>query len=436
MIHLGEPAGLLPWRHQATGPGDLGTGHTVAVSDRIEQPAGLGEVALAYTRRGWSVVPMHSPADGGCSCGRGDCPAVAKHPRVSWETRIEAPATAQEIEAWWRRWPDANVGIVTGRISGIVVLDVDPRSGGATALGALEEHWGALPITPEVRTGGGGSHLWFSCEEKLPSAVLAPGLELKAERCVITAPPSVHATGHRYVWVARRSPDDLAPAPVPEWVELVAHGEAGAGSRNPLHEQPARTTQEQAAFTEAWARAGIELEPGDRYYLCPFHDDHHPSLHIDSQRCRWYCFGCRRGGGIGRLRRLIGDPLPPSSRARLRGQLDASRLVTMPGKTKVAVEGESIHQDELLTLAGGRRHYGGVELDTVAELAVRSNQVAVLIDHTEVGTLNHEDAQRLTPAILTALRDAGVATCHALVRGGWDRGREDIGMFGVILFVP
>ena len=39
--------------------------------------------------------------------------------------------------------------------------------------------------------------------------------------------------------------------------------------------------------------------------LCPFHDDHHPSLHVDSEACRWYCFGCRRGGGPGRLRRLV-----------------------------------------------------------------------------------------------------------------------------------
>ena len=414
----------------------VGLGRLCRVSSRIEQVAGVGDAALAYCRRGWSIVPMHSPADGGCSCQRRGCVAVAKHPRVSWEARMEVAATESEVADWWRRWPDANVGVVTGRVSGVVVLDVDPRSGGDRALGALEERWGALPATLEVRTGGGGRHLWFSSDEEISAAVLAPGLELKAERCVIIAPPSVHASGRRYVWVPGREPDELAPGRVPEWLKLIANGEAGADPREPLHEQPARTAQERAEFAEAWARTGIELRSGDRYYLCPFHDDHHPSLHIDSERCRWYCFGCGRGGGIGRLRRLIGDPLPPHPRAQLRRRVGASRPVTMPGRNEVAVWGESFHQDELLTLAGGRRPYGGVELDAIAQLAIRSNGVVVLIDDAEVGTLSREDARRLAPAIKQALRDQGVATCRAVIRGGWDRGGEDIGMFGVVLLAP
>lgn len=349
---------------------------------------------------------------------------------------MDVAATEKEVEEWWWRWPEANVGIVTGRVSGIVVLDVDPRSGGGSALGGLEERWGPLPATLEVRTGGGGRHLWFSSNEELPSTVVAPGLELKAERSVVTAPPSVHASGHRYVWIRARGPDDLPAAPLPRWLKLIAEGAAGADPRDPLSEQPARTTQERTEFAEAWTRAGIELRPGDRYYLCPFHDDHHPSLHIDSERCRWYCFGCRRGGGIGRLRRLIGDPLQPSSRARLRRQVGASRSVTMPGRRELAVRGESLHQDELLTLAGGRRPYGGVELDAVAELVALFNRVVVLIDDTEVGSLSREDARRLAPVIREARREQGAATCRAVVRGGWDRGGEDVGMFGVVLFLP
>ena len=172
---------------------------------------------------------------------------------------------------------------------------------------------------------------------------------------MVTAPPSVHATGQRYVWVPGGSPDELTPATVPGWLKGIAHREAGVNQQKPIHEQPARTTQEQSAFAEAWARTGIELESGDRYYLCPFHDDHHPSLHIDSEHCRWYCFRCRSGGGIGRLRRLIGDPLPPSPRARLRGHVGATRPVTLSGPNEILVSGESKHQDELLSLAGWRR---------------------------------------------------------------------------------
>ena len=50
--------------------------------------------------------------------------------------------------------------------------------------------------------------------------------------------------------------------------------------------------------------------------------------------------------------------------------------------------------------------------------------------------LSREDVQRLAPAIREALRDQGAATCRAVVRGGWDRGGEDVGMFGVVLFLP
>lgn len=343
-------------------------------------------------------------------------------------------ATEEEIEGWWARWPEANVGIVTGLVSGVAVLDVDPRGGGDSALIGLEERSGPLPATPEVRTGGGGRHLWFACGREIPSAVLAPGLELKAERSIVTAPPSVHGSGRPYVWIPGRSLDDLSPAPLPAWLGQLAHG---AGEpRHTLGEQPARTTQEQAEFVEAWARAGVELRAGDRYYLCPFHDDHHPSLHVDSERCRWFCFGCRRGGGIGRLRQLLGEPPQPSPRAQLRRTVGGDREVTMPGGEEVEVRGESFHQDELLALAGGRRPYGGVELDAVAELVAHRGRVAVLIDDAEVGSLGPEDAQLLAPAIREARRLHGAATCRAQVRGGWDRGGEDVGMFGVVLFAP
>ncbi len=352
---------------------------------------------------------------------------------------MEAPATEADVEAWWRRWPEANIGVVTGRVSGVVVLDVDPRNGGDRSLGPFEARWGALPATVEAHTGGGGRHLWFSSGEQLPSAVLAPGLELKAEHAVVTVPPSLHASGRPYVWVPGRGPDDVLPAPVPEWVEALARGDAHADPHRPLAAPPVRTTQEQAEFAEAWARAGVALEPGDRYYLCPFHDDHHPSLHVDSETCRWFCFGCRRGGGIGRLRRLLGDPPRPASRARLRSHAGTDRPVTVPGRKEVEVVGESEHQDALLALAGGARPYGGVELDAVAELVPDPNdleEVVVRIDGSAVGRLRREDAVRLAATIDEALDSRGVVTCNALIRGGWDRGREDVGLFGVALFLP
>jgi hypothetical protein len=73
------------------------------VSRRIEQVSSMGNAALAYRRRGWWIAPMHSPADGGCSCGRRGCVTVAEHPRVSWKARMQMAATEKEVEEWWRR---------------------------------------------------------------------------------------------------------------------------------------------------------------------------------------------------------------------------------------------------------------------------------------------------------------------------------------------
>ena len=35
------------------------------------------------------------------------------------------PAGPEQVRRWWRRWPEANVGVVTGAVSGLVVLSID-----------------------------------------------------------------------------------------------------------------------------------------------------------------------------------------------------------------------------------------------------------------------------------------------------------------------
>jgi hypothetical protein len=351
-------------------------------------------------------------------------------------------AGAEQIVSWWERWPAANVGVVTGSVSGIAVLDVDPRGGGDEALARLESRWGALLPTAEARSGGGGRHVWFEARSELPSAVLAPGLELKAERGTVIAPPSVHASGGTYVWLSGRSPAEIALTPVPHWLDALAHGDPEARARHPLAEPPLRTTSEQEEFAAAWERAGVIVRPGDHYYLCPFHPDTHPSLHVDAEGCRWFCFGCRRGGGIGRLLRLLGEPARPVERARRHGHVGASRPVTLEGDVEVEVTGESLHQDELLALSGGHRTFGGVDLDVEAELVLELGDpfetvvVAVLVDERRIGRLLLDDAKRFQPAVEKARRLHGSATCHARIRGGWDRGGEDVGAFGVVLLLP
>jgi hypothetical protein len=404
-----------------------------------ERPAAMRS-AVAYALRHWSVVPLHTPDRDGCSCRRTACPAPGKHPRIRWQPAMARRATVAEIVAWWRRWPDANVGIVTGTISRLAVVDVDPRHGGEVALTALEAAHVRLPATVEVRTGGGGRHLWFATGlDRVPSALLGPGVELKAEGSIVVAPPSIHGSGIAYEWLAGSAPWERAIAVLPGW--LAAADRTGPGHAG--HGTPAipRTEAEQRGFAAAWARAGIRLREGDAYYCCPFHPDEHPSLHVDAAGCRWYCFGCRRGGGIGALLELLGERPPRMPRRRLRAAVGDQAPVTLDGTTAVEVVGESRHQDDLLRLVG-RRPYGGVEVTAVAELVPEPDNpadpaaVAVAIDGRPVGYLARDDARRLRATVVAARRTRGAATARAVIRGGWDRGRSDVGSLGVVLFLP
>lgn len=399
------------------------------------------DAALSYARRGWSVIPMHSPAGDGCSCGRFDCTAIGKHPRIRWEAAMHEPATAAAILGWWEQWPDANVGVVTGEVSGVVVLDVDPRHNGGDTLIELESEWGPPPVTAVDITGGGGWHYWFaSTGDPIPSVELGPGLDVKGQGGVAVAPPSRHASGRSYRWLV--PPDSLDLAAAPYWLATVVHGAPHAARVHRNAEVAQRTTQEQEGFVAAWARVGIDLLPGDRYYRCPFHDDRHPSLHVDREGCRWFCFGCGLGGGVGTLLGLVGeDPMAPSRQLQ-RGRVGPRLAISLSGHRTVEVVGESHHQDALLAICGGRRYTGGVELETVARLISHPGNtydrgsVEVRIDGFTVGYLSRDDAADLHPLIVESIARDGMATCPATIRGGWDRGSGDVGRYGVTLRLP
>ena len=163
---------------------------------------GLLEATLSYAARGWCVLPTHSiRPDGGCSCGgtRGCKPG--KHPRIKdWPNQASGDAVV--IREWWRKWPDANVAILTGARSGIVVADIDCHgdSDGLARLAEWEAEHGPLPATMSVRTGGGGRHLYFSAPgEALPKGKLPNGMgDFLADRGFVLAPPSNHVSGGRY----------------------------------------------------------------------------------------------------------------------------------------------------------------------------------------------------------------------------------------------
>lgn len=182
-----------------------------ARSEDSKAGADVRGAALAYAARGWSVIPIEP---------RGKCPLV------SWLAFQQRRADAEQIEDWFRRWPDANVGIVTGRVSGLAVVDIDPRHGGAASLASAQDEHGPLPPTVVAETGGGGRHLYFAHPDALlrNRVGILPGIDLRADGGCVVAPPSVHPSGRPYRWAAGHGPEDLRPAALPRWLLPTAHG--------------------------------------------------------------------------------------------------------------------------------------------------------------------------------------------------------------------
>src|SRR5215217_4964573 len=150
--------------------------------------------AVEYHRRGWSPIPIKPRS---------------KEPNLR-ELRpyLTRKATQEELGAW--SWP--GVGIVTGPVSDVLLLDVDGPEGEAE----LQKH--GHPVTPMVRTAGGGLHLYFKHpEQHVRTGIrVAPGLDVKAFGGYVVAPPSVGPNGRAYEWII--SPEEAELADPPEWL--------------------------------------------------------------------------------------------------------------------------------------------------------------------------------------------------------------------------
>jgi len=171
---------------------------------RPEQPLlSLAEAALAYAQNGWPVFPL-----------------AGKIPYKGTHGHREATTNQEQIQHWWTEHPKANIGLATGRASGVIVLDMDMPEG-YFALKALQEQHGQLPETRRSQTVNGGLHYFFlypDDERTYPNVVGLTqriGLDIRGEGGYVDLPPSRFYGKKYYRWANPETPI----VPLPDWLQ-------------------------------------------------------------------------------------------------------------------------------------------------------------------------------------------------------------------------
>ena len=210
---------------------------------------GLGAAALWYAEHGLPVFP---------------CKPCAKEPLTPHGFK-DATTDQARIKAWWRKWPDANIGIPTGAASGLLVVDVDPRNGGDGALNELRETHGPFPDTAEQTTGGGGRHIIFRHPDVPIPKALAPGIDLKADGGYIVVAPSIHPSGNPYRWGGTAGAKALLNlAAVPTWLlERISAARNGTRADSPADSEkwvPGERNNQLASVAGTMRHRGMSRE--------------------------------------------------------------------------------------------------------------------------------------------------------------------------------
>ena len=234
------------------------------LTDLNEAP--LVAAALEYASRGWPVHPLKPRA---------------KQPLLK-HGLLDASTDPETVQAWWRKWPDANIGLRTGVAFDVLDVDGDLGRAAMVAMAPGYKHPGPVGKT------GKGFHLLFHVSGARNTAAKVPGLDFRGQNGYIAAAPSIHPLGHAYQWAR----DGELPEPT-DWLHWVL--------------KPKRTTEPRKDFDPTQLNPIVPLfalyygqtmeQSGATYRTnCPWHDDSTPSFYLYPENNSFYCFGCEEWG--------------------------------------------------------------------------------------------------------------------------------------------
>ena len=215
-----------------------------------------------------SLIPLDDPAD----TTQTDPKRIGKVPVVAWKQYQGQPADADQLEQWFGNGHNYNIGIVTGAVSGVVVVDLD-------SCGAAEWAEVHLPKTPMRTQTAKGRHDFYRHpgipvrnKARLKTANQTIKLDVRGDGGYVVGPGSVHETGVRYEMIGTW-PDTLDALPVfdPAWLataERPSSNITGDNSTpNPVRQSSA-IAQERLRRARAYLRAtppAIQGQGGDTH---------------------------------------------------------------------------------------------------------------------------------------------------------------------------
>lgn len=160
------------------------------------------EWALRYIRLGWPVIPL-----------RGKIPLTEHGSK-------DGSLNETVVQAWWAKWPDANIGLATSHA--FFAIDVDLKKGGQESWEMLCSQHGRPPDTIEQITGTGGRHILFLLPDfpvQNSESKIAPGIDVRGAGGYIVACPSIHPeTKRAYDWDGIQEIEQQQLAAAPHWL--------------------------------------------------------------------------------------------------------------------------------------------------------------------------------------------------------------------------
>ncbi|MDO9231666.1 MAG: bifunctional DNA primase/polymerase [bacterium] len=146
--------------------------------------------ALNYLAKNKSVIPV----------------GLDKKPLIEWAEYQKRLPTKEEVEKWWQQFPDAQIGIVTGKISNLAVVDIEAGMDD-------KDFFSKLPVTLVAKTGGDGWHYYYNFIDGVRNKTRIGDklVDIRGEGGYVIAPPSKHKSGKCYEWSLS---EEVAPFPV------------------------------------------------------------------------------------------------------------------------------------------------------------------------------------------------------------------------------